>query len=136
MTGSVTLDDEVLQLLAQPLFARLSTNGRDGYPHTVPIWFDTEPAADGTTTLWFISDRASAKVRNALVDPRAAAVIGGDADDALGLLLRGTISVENDPEQVMTHRMIDRYEPGERNAALRELWRDNREQHRSGVTAD
>jgi len=125
MTDPVTLDDEVLQLLAQPLFARLSTNGRDGYPHTVPIWFDTETTADGATTLWFISDRASAKVRNALADPRAAATIGGEADDALGIMLRGTITIEDDPDQVMTHRMIDRYEPGERNAALRELWQDD-----------
>ena len=119
------LDDAARALLARPLYARLSTNGPDGYPHTVPIWFALDEGDGGFGALWFISDRGARKTRNALADPRAAAVVGGDRDDGDGLLLRGRITVEDDPDQVWTHRMIDRYETGERNASMRELWKDD-----------
>lgn len=118
------LDAAVLDILSRPLFARLSTNGRDGYPHTVPIWFDTDADATGATTIWFISDRAVTKTRNALADQRATVVIGGDRVDGDGYMFRGILKVEDDPQQVMTHRMIDRYEVGDRNSALREEWKD------------
>ena len=119
------LDQAALDLLARPLFARLSTNGADGYPHSVPIWFAIDVDEAGTASVWFISDRTARKTQNALVDPRAAVVIGGDPGDGGGYLLRGRISVEDDPRQQLTHRMIDRYEKGERNAALRAAWRDD-----------
>jgi len=125
MTDPVTLEPAALEFLALPHFARLSTNGRDGYPHTVPIWYAVETGGDGSQTIWFISDRGSAKVRNATADPRAAVTIGGEKDDAFGLLFRGRLTIEDDPQQVMTHRMIDRYEPGDRNAELRALWQDD-----------
>ncbi len=118
------LDADLLAFLAQPVFARLSTNGRDGYPHTVPIWFDVE-ATDGGHTFWFISDRGSAKVRNAIADPRAAVTVGGATGDTHAILVRGTITIEDDADQARTHRMIDRYEQGPRNAELRELWKDD-----------
>lgn len=119
------LDADLLAFLAQPVFARLSTNGRDGYPHTVPIWFDVEATEEGGHTFWFISDRGSAKVRNALADPRAAVTVGGESNDPHAILVRGTITIEDDADQARTHRMIDRYESGPRNATLRELWKDD-----------
>jgi hypothetical protein len=33
--------------------------------------------------------------------------------------------VVDDPDQRATHAMIDRYESGERNAALRAMWADD-----------
>ena len=119
------LDQAALDLLARPLFARLSTNGADGYPHSIPIWFATDVDEAGVVSVWFISDRSARKTQNALADPRAAVVIGGDPTDGLGYLLRGRISVEDDPGQQMTHRMIDRYETGDRNGALRAEWKDD-----------
>ena len=119
------LDDAALGFLARPLFARLSTNGVDGYPHTVPIWHAVDVADDGAVSIWFISDRGARKTQNALADPRAAVVIGGDHADGDGYLLRGRITVEDDPDQVRTHAMIDRYETGDRNAALRDAWKDD-----------
>ena len=119
------LDQAALDLLARPLFARLSTNGPDGYPHSVPIWFAADSDDTGAVSVWFISDRSARKTQNALADPRAAVVIGGDPADGLGYLLRGRISVEEDPNQTMTHRMIDRYETGERNGQLRAAWKDD-----------
>lgn len=119
------LDSKALDFLARPLFARLASNGADGYPHIVPIWFALDVGDDGTPTIWFISDRGARKTRNVIADPRAAVVIGGDAADGDGYLVRGRITVEDDPGQVLTHQMIDRYERGERNASLRDLWRDD-----------
>ena len=119
-------DDRALAFLGEVRFARLATIGRDGFPHNVPIWFDLEPAASGTHDLLFVSDRAATKTRNALADPRAGVTVGGDRSDTQGYLIRGTITVEDDPGQVVTHRMIDRYEAGTpRAAALREAWKDD-----------
>lgn len=118
-------DQQLLDFLDRRLFARLSTNGTDGYPHTVPIWFAADHHDDGTLSVWFISDRSARKTVNALADDRAAAVIGGDPVDGDGYLLRGRITVEDDPQQVRTHAMIDRYEAGARNAELRAAWKDD-----------
>ena len=119
-------DDRALAFLGEVRFARLATIGRDGFPHNVPIWFDLEPVADAAHDLLFISDRRAAKTRNALVDPRAGVTIGGEPADGQGYLIRGTITVEDDPGQVVTHRMIDRYEAGTPRAAeLREAWKDD-----------
>ena len=119
-------DDRALAFLGEVRFARLATIGRDGFPHNVPIWFDVEPADDGAHDLLFVSDRAATKTRNAIADPRAGVTVGGDRSDAQGYLIRGTITVEDDPGQVVTHRMIDRYEAGTpRAAALREAWKDD-----------
>ena len=119
-------DDRSLAFLAEVRFARLATIGRYGFPHNVPIWFDVEPAADGSHDVLFVSDRSATKTRNALANQRAGATIGGDRGDTEGYLIRGTITVEDDPGQTVTHRMIDRYEAGTPRAAeLREAWRDD-----------
>lgn len=119
-------DDRALAFLGTARFARLATIGRDGFPHNVPIWFDLEPVADASHDLLFISDRGAAKTRNALVNPRAGVAIGGEPADGQGYLIRGTITVEDDPGQTVTHRMIDRYEAGTSRAAeLREAWKDD-----------
>lgn len=119
-------DDQALAFLADVRFARLATIGRDGFPHNVPIWFDLEQNADGSHDVIFVSDRSATKTRNALANPRAGVTVGGDRTDAQGYLIRGTITVEDDPGQAATHRMIDRYEAGTPRAeALREEWKDD-----------
>lgn len=119
-------DDRSLAFLAEVRFARLATIGRDGFPHNVPIWFALEPVADGSHDVLFVSDRSAAKTRNALANPKAGVTVGGDADDKQGYLIRGTITVEDDPGQTVTHRMIDRYEGGTPRAAeLYEAWKND-----------
>lgn len=120
------LDDRSLAFLAEVRFARLATIDRNGFPHNVPIWFAVEPSADGGHDIVFVSDRSAAKTRNALANPKAGVTVGGDVDDAQGYLIRGTITVEDDPGQAATHRMIDRYEGGTPRAAeLREAWKND-----------
>jgi PPOX class probable F420-dependent enzyme len=119
-------DDRSLAFLAEVRFARLATIGRDGFPHNVPIWFATEPTADGSHDVLFVSDRSATKTRNAFANPRAGVTVGGGRGDTEGYLIRGTITVEDDPGQAVTHRMIDRYEAGTPRAAeLREAWKDD-----------
>ena len=119
-------DDRALAFLSEVRFARLATIGRDGFPHNVPIWFAIEPTADGSHDVLFVSDRSAPKTRNALANPRAGVTVGGDRDDNGGYLIRGTITVEDDPGQTVTHRMIDRYEAGTPRAAeLREAWKND-----------
>jgi PPOX class probable F420-dependent enzyme len=119
-------DDKTLAFLAETRFARLATIGRDGFPHNVPIWFDIERTADGSYDVLFVSDRSATKTRNALANPRAGVTVGGDRGDTQGYLIRGTITVEDDPDQAVTHRMIDRYEGGTPRATeLREAWKND-----------
>ncbi len=111
-------DDAVLKFLARPIIARLSTVGADGYPHTVPVWYDVEQRG-GETELVVVSDRRARKVRNIERDPRVALSIGGDPFDADGYLIRGDMTVEDDAGHVVTQRLIDRYEHGPRNDEFR-----------------
>ncbi len=79
-------------LLAQPLIARLSTIDGNGYPHTVPLWFDL----DGSDLI-IISDRSTRKVDHIARNPKGCIQIGGDDGDPCGYLFKGTLTVEPDP---------------------------------------
>ncbi len=100
--------------------ARLSTIGGDGYPHSVPIWF----MCDGDDLI-FISDRSARKTQNALANPKGAAIVGGDLADEAGYLLRGDLIVEDDPDQAVTHRMIDRYQTKAEGDATKAAWKND-----------
>jgi PPOX class probable F420-dependent enzyme len=117
-------DETTLQFLSRPLIARLSTLGADSYPHTVPVWFDLEHV-DGDVQFVMVSDRSARKTRNAERDQRAALMIGGGLSDDDGYLIRGDLTIVGDDGHVVTHRMIDRYEAGPRNAELRAAWKDD-----------
>jgi PPOX class probable F420-dependent enzyme len=117
-------DEAVLQFLSRPIIARLSTVGADGYPHTVPIWFDVERNGGGIEMV-VVSDRSARKVQNVEQNPKVALTVGGDPFDGDGYLVRGDMTVEDDAEHTVTHRLIDRYEHGPRNSELREAWKDD-----------
>jgi len=121
--------DAALEFLRAPRFGFLATIGGDGVPHNVPIWYDVAEADDGGHDgghdLVMIADRGSRKSRNLAARPQAALAVGGLPGDNDGYMVRGTVMVVDDPDQQATHAMIDRYETGERNAALRALWADD-----------
>lgn len=117
--------DAALAFLRSPRFGYLATVGDDGVPHNVPIWYDIVAAGDGAHELAMIADRSSRKTRNVLARPQAALTVGGLPGDRDGYMVRGIVSVVDDPDQRATHAMIDRYESGERNAALRAMWADD-----------
>ena len=113
-------DDVARRFFEKKFIARLSTIGSDGYPHSVPIWY----MIDGDD-LVFISDRTARKTRNALANPKGAAVVGGDSDDEAGYMIRGDLLVEDDVDQAITWRIIDRYEDKTSSDKLKEAWRDD-----------
>lgn len=95
-------------VLAKPILARLSAVGPDGYPHTVPVWF----MLDGEDVV-FISVRGTRKVDYFQADPRGAVVIGGDEGDGGGYLVKGDVSIEEDPDDAWVRRLTHHYEPPE-----------------------
>jgi PPOX class probable F420-dependent enzyme len=111
------LRDDVRAFLSVPRLARLATIDPDGYPHVVPIWF----GLDGDD-LVFMSDRETAKVRNAQARPRGAATVGGDTGDGGGYLIRGTLSVYDDVGHAVAHQLLDHYETPIRAKELAAEW--------------
>ncbi|MBZ0274925.1 MAG: pyridoxamine 5'-phosphate oxidase family protein [Anaerolineae bacterium] len=102
------LTDSAREFLKKPLLARISTIDRDGYPHTVPVWFDV----DGGDII-FISVRDTAKVRHIQANPKGAVTIGGDSGDGGGYLIKGTMTIEADPGLRWLRQVTLRYESGE-----------------------
>lgn len=102
------LTDSVREFLKKPLLARISTIDRNGYPHAVPVWFDV----DGEDII-FISVRDTAKVGHIQTNPRGAVTIGGDTGDGGGYLVKGTMTVEEDPGLHWMKQVTRRYESGE-----------------------
>ena len=96
MRDLVRMDEtEVAAFLAANVRARVSTVGRDGSPHVVPI---TYVVLDGRLAFW--GDNDSQKLVNLQRDPRIAAVVddGADFQELVGVELRGTASLHTDAE--------------------------------------
>lgn len=115
------LNRRVRQFLSKPRVARLATVGLDGYPHVVPIWFRRE----GDEIL-FGSDRDNRKVRNILVNPKGAVVIGGELPtDDEGYMFQGDLSIEDDMNHASMRKMLLRYETKKEAERLAKEWADS-----------
>lgn len=106
--------------LDKPFIARLATNGKDGYPHAVPLWY----GIDGDDVI-IISDRAAVKVTNALNNPKAAITMGGEPGDGGAYMIRGDLLVEEDPNQHWTRIITLRYETPEEAERVLESWKND-----------
>ncbi len=113
------LNDEAREFLKKPLIARLSTIGPDGYPHTVPVWF----MLDGDD-LVIISDRSTRKVGHIAANPKGAISIGGDSDDGGGYLIKGDLSIEEDPGDLWLKKITRHYEDEEQAEKDIAAWAD------------
>jgi PPOX class probable F420-dependent enzyme len=112
-------NDQLRDLLTQPVIARFSTVRPDGYPHTVPVWFFLE----GDDLLVFALSETR-KVKNALANPKGCLSIGGDPPSSPGYLIDGDLTVEDDPDHVVAARITRHYEPPEEAEADLAAWRD------------
>jgi PPOX class probable F420-dependent enzyme len=76
----------------------LASNGRDGFPHVVAMWY----ALDGEDVI-MTTYRKSQKVSNLKRDPRSAIILeqGESYDRLKGLLLRGRCEVIDDEETTL-----------------------------------
>lgn len=118
---SPILTRRVRQFLNQPRIARLATQGADGYPHVVPIWF----RRDGDDIV-FGNDRDNRKVCNILANPKGAVVNGGELPiEEEGYMIQGDLSIEEDSKHVSMWKMLLRYETKKNAERLAKEWADS-----------
>ena len=96
-------EEEVLELLEEERTVICATNGVQGWPHLMPLWYVVRPTGeDGAAQLWAWTFAKSQKARNLERDPRATLEVeAGEAYDALrGVMLRCDVLVHGDLDVV------------------------------------
>src|SRR3712207_6234135 len=103
MTG-----EEVAAFLDAERVVVCATNGRDGFPHLMPLWYVVREGE-----LWAWTFAKSQKVRNLERDPRATLQVeAGEAYDQLrGVMLRVETVLHRDPETIdgFVRELVARY---------------------------
>jgi PPOX class probable F420-dependent enzyme len=89
-------EDEVADFLGLRLTMSVATNGPDGWPHVVAMWYGFVAGTPG-----FLTYRGAQKVRNIERDPRVSCLVeDGDRYDHLrGVMLRGRAEVIEDEDE-------------------------------------
>ena len=77
-------EEEITEYLRSSRTMILVSNGKDGYPHPMPMWF----AIDDDNCIYMTTFRKSQKINNLRKDPRVALLVeSGDAYQELKSLL-------------------------------------------------
>jgi PPOX class probable F420-dependent enzyme len=113
-------DEEALAFLDEERTVICATNGHDGFPHLMPLWYLVR---DGT--LWAWTYAKSQKIKNLERDPRASLQVeaGRTYDELRGLMLRTEAVLHRDPDTVLgfVEELAARYAPpGADPAAMRD----------------
>jgi Pyridoxamine 5'-phosphate oxidase len=112
--------EEVRAFLAEEKTVTCATNGRDGFPHLMPLWFvtrDTQPTSSAGTgdhfRLWAWTYAKSQKAKNLERDPRATLQVetGRDYAELRGVMLRCDVVIHRELEIVVgiAMELVDRY---------------------------
>jgi len=90
-------DAEVLAFLDEERVVVCATNGRDGFPHLMPLWYVVR---DGE--LWAWTFAKSQKVRNLERDARATLQVeaGTEYHELRGVMLKCEVELVRDPDRV------------------------------------
>jgi PPOX class probable F420-dependent enzyme len=90
-------DEEVADFLAEHRVVICATNGRDGWPHLMPLWYVLR---DGE--LWSWTYAKSQKVRNLERDPHATLQVeaGTQYDQLRGVMFKCEVEIVRDTEFV------------------------------------
>ena len=90
---------EITEYLSSSRTMILVSNGKDGHPHPMPMWF----AVDIDNCIYMTTFRKSQKINNLRKDPRATLLIeSGDAYEELkGLVVYTDVEFIEDAESVM-----------------------------------
>jgi PPOX class probable F420-dependent enzyme len=90
-------EDEVLTFLDEEKTVICATNGRDGFPHLMPLWFVVR---DGDVWAWTYA--SSQKVKNLERDPRATVQVeaGTEYQELRGVMFKCEVEVIRDTDQV------------------------------------
>jgi PPOX class probable F420-dependent enzyme len=101
-------DEEALAFLAEQRTVICATNGHDGWPHLMPLWYVVR---DGTMWAWTYAK--SQKVRNVERDPRATLQVeaGELYHELRGVMIRAEAVLHHEPAEVERFAMelLDRY---------------------------
>ena len=112
--------DEVLTFLAEERTLVCATNGRDGFPHLMPLWYVVR---DGR--LWAWTFAKSQKVRNLERDPRATLQVeaGDDYPQLRGVMLKCDVTIHRDTDLVASFglQLFERYGSGELGDGVRAM---------------
>lgn len=112
-----TLPDQAKALLDTPEFATVATIEPDGQPHLSVIWL----GRDGDDIL-FSTTRGRRKTDNLERDPRATVLVYPKDNPYSYLEVRGTVTLEDDPDQAYIEVMSQKY------LGKAYPWRDDSEQ--------
>jgi PPOX class probable F420-dependent enzyme len=103
-------DEEALAFLDEEKTVICATNGHDGFPHLMPLWFVVR---DGT--LWAWTYAKSQKTKNLERDPRATLQIeaGERYEELRGLMLRTEAHIHRDEatKRGFVAELAERYAP-------------------------
>jgi PPOX class probable F420-dependent enzyme len=108
--------EEAEAFLAEQKTLTCATNGRDGFPHLMPLWFVVR---DGRIWAWTYAK--SQKVKNLERDPRATLQVesGLDYAELRGVMLRCDVEIHRDVDVVVDFAMelVSRYMGGDAEGA-------------------
>jgi general stress protein 26 len=96
-------DDEALAFLAGEKTVVCATNGVDGWPHLMPLWYVIRRSREaGASQLWAWTFAKSQKVRNLERNPRATLQVEAGEEYHLlrGVMLRCEVVLHRDVETV------------------------------------
>ncbi len=103
-------DEEALGFLAEQRTVICATNGHDGFPHLMPLWYVVRGG-----TLWAWTYAKSQKAKNLERDPRATLQVeaGETYDQLRGLMLRTRAVLHRDEPTVLgfVEELAARYAP-------------------------
>lgn len=90
--------EEVTAFLEEERIVICATNGRDGWPHLMPLWYVVR---DGEVCAWTFAK--SQKVRNLERDARATIQVeAGDTYDQLrGVMMKTNVEIIREPERIL-----------------------------------
>jgi PPOX class probable F420-dependent enzyme len=101
-------DQEALAFLEEEKTVTCATNGRDGFPHLMPLWYVLR---DGRIWAWTYAK--SQKVKNLERDPRATLQVetGVEYAELRGVMLRCDVEIHRDVDVVVEFAMelVGRY---------------------------
>jgi PPOX class probable F420-dependent enzyme len=113
-------DEEVLAFLDEQRTVVCATNGREGRPHLMPLWYVVRDRR-----LWSWTYAKSQKVRNLERDPRATLQVeaGVDYEVLRGVMLETDVTIHREPDDVaaLGVEIFTRYTGGELADDVREM---------------
>ncbi|WP_370324928.1 pyridoxamine 5'-phosphate oxidase family protein [Euzebya sp.] len=97
----VMSDEEVLGFLSEERTVACASNGPEGWPHVVPLWYVVRGPASAAT-VWAWTFAKSRKVVNLESDPRATLQVeaGETYDQLRGVMLETEVVIHRDLEVV------------------------------------